>query len=243
MDGLEGWTWPETLIPVEQSFISNWTVLDDSERSSDLSGPSKRPQVKIAKTAHFGSHSPYQSFAISAHFGLDRKSDKKCPSVGYSCEIWRIFTVQVERKLPSGNFILWKVILQLTRIHFYSGEMASFKYMTDPVAKTQKLGQDLISSIYSRSAIDSIDFVSRHKHALLLEICILSKQWPSMSQNQKMKTVWLAIDITMMTQTLILKLIFTIYPQLDPKGLFCSHIWSSLGILDHSSSRSPGLGW
>ena len=39
--------------------------------------------------------------------------------------------------------------------------MASFKYMTDPIAKTQKLGQDLISSIYSRSAIDSIDFVSR----------------------------------------------------------------------------------
>ena len=32
--------------------------------------------------------------------------------------------------------------------------------MTDPVAKTQKLGQDLISAVYSRSAIDSIDFVS-----------------------------------------------------------------------------------
>ena len=40
--------------------------------------------------------------------------------------------------------------------------------MTDPVAKTQKLGQDLISSIYSRSAIDSIDFVSRQKHVFLL---------------------------------------------------------------------------
>ena len=43
---------------------------------------------------------------------------------------------------------------------FYSGEMTSFKYMTDPIAKTQKLGQDLISAVYSRSAIDSIDFVS-----------------------------------------------------------------------------------
>jgi len=37
VDGRKGWTLLETLIPIGQSFMSKWTVLDDSERSSELS--------------------------------------------------------------------------------------------------------------------------------------------------------------------------------------------------------------
>ena len=88
-------------------------------------------------------------------------------------QMWirQFYSLRSEVFARVNNFEINPLVKQISGseiIHFYSGEMASFKYMTDPVAKTQKLGQDLISSIYSRSAIDSIDFVSHQKHAFLL---------------------------------------------------------------------------